>query len=94
MVIIAETGEQGIKEIQNHTDYNLAFIDIGLPDMSGLEVIRKIKQMNSRIIVIAQTAYAMDKNRTQCLKAGADEYIAKPVNEMNLLRMMKKCMKQ
>jgi CheY-like chemotaxis protein len=58
--------------------------------MSGLEVIKKIKQINNKILVIAQTAYAMNENRTQCISAGADDYIAKPIDKMNFLQMIKK----
>jgi hypothetical protein len=89
-VITADTGEQGIKEIQNHTDFDLAIIDIGLPDMSGLEAIKKIKKINKKIPVLAQTAYAFNEDRKKCMNAGAVDYIAKPINEMDLLQMIKK----
>jgi CheY-like chemotaxis protein len=89
-VIIAETGEQGIKEIQDHTDFDVALIDIGLPDMSGLKAIQKIKQINNKIFIIAQTAYALSEDRNKCIKAGADDYIAKPIDSQNLLQMIRK----
>ena len=89
-VIIAETGEQGIKEIQNHTDFDLVLIDIGLPDMTGLKVIQKIKQINNQILVITQTAYAMSEDRNKCINAGADDYIAKPIDKKDLLQVIRK----
>lgn len=90
VIIIAETGKQGIEEVKKHTDLDLALIDIGLPDLNGLEVIKQIKQINNKILVLAQTAYASNEDRNKCITAGADDYIAKPINKMNLLQMIRK----
>ena len=89
-IIIAETGKKGIQEFQRHTDMDLALIDIRLPDINGLKVIRNIKQINSKIPVIAQTAYAKGEDRNKCINAGADDYIAKPIDRMEMLKMIDK----
>jgi CheY-like chemotaxis protein len=69
--------------------YDLVFMDVMMPEMSGLEATRVIRQRQkqksqfpnykSSIIIVAMTANAMQGDREKCLGAGMDDYIAKPV---------------
>ena len=87
-IIISETGEQALKQFGQDTTIDLVLMDIQLPDISGLEVTRKIKNVNQQIPIIAQTARAMTEDRERCIQAGADEYITKPIAIDDLLAII------
>jgi CheY-like chemotaxis protein len=61
-------------------------MDIGLPDINGLEVVRKIRETNQKVVIIAQTAYAMTDDRQKALEAGCNDYIAKPIKTKVFLK--------
>ena len=67
---------------------DLILMDIGLPDISGLDVTRLLKQDDhtKAIPIIAVTAFAMPGDEKKALESGCDAYIAKPINIDNLLR--------
>jgi two-component system OmpR family response regulator len=58
--------------------YDLLILDLGLPKMSGLEVLRRLRARNNRIPVLILTAADSVEQRVQGLDAGADDYMAKP----------------
>ncbi len=76
--------------LQKNTDVDIVLIDMMMPDMDGYEAVPIIKadQRYSHIPVIAVTAQAMKGDKEKCLSAGADNYIAKPVNIDALLQLM------
>ncbi|OGC11635.1 hypothetical protein A3K48_03950 [candidate division WOR-1 bacterium RIFOXYA12_FULL_52_29] len=58
--------------------YDLAFVDYKLPGMDGLEVLKKIKELDSAIEVIIVTAYATESSHANAITLGALEYLRKP----------------
>jgi CheY-like chemotaxis protein len=69
---------------------DLVLLDMGLPDMTGLEVVRRIKgdARTAGIVVVAVTGRDEDADRRACLAAGCAAYIVKPVNTQKLVREM------
>ncbi len=63
-------------------------MDVKMPGISGYEATLKIREKNKDVIIIAQTAYALEGEREKALKAGCNEYISKPINREKLLRMV------
>jgi two component transcriptional regulator, winged helix family len=59
-------------------DYDLIILDVGLPDVNGFEVLRRIRGQGSRIPVIMLTARSSVNDTVKGLEYGADDYIAKP----------------
>jgi signal transduction histidine kinase/CheY-like chemotaxis protein/PAS domain-containing protein len=59
---------------------DLILLDINMPIMNGFEVIRKIRESNPSIPIIAQTAYAMVEEKDKYLAVGCNDYISKPIN--------------
>jgi PAS domain S-box-containing protein len=64
--------------------YDAVLMDVQMPEMDGLEATRRIRNpktgvLNLRVPIIAMTAHAMKRDQDQCLEAGMDDYIAKPV---------------
>jgi CheY-like chemotaxis protein len=65
-------------------------MDIRMPDISGYEATRQIREFNREVVIIAQTAYGLLGDREKAIKAGCNDYIAKPINKNKLLAMIKK----
>jgi len=84
-VDFTDTGEKGLEYYQTNKTYSLILMDLKLPDMSGIDVTRKIRQTDTYTPIIAQTAYAMGEDKDKCLKAGCDEFITKPFNPQSLI---------
>ncbi len=74
--------------IQENKDIDLILMDVRLPDMNGLDLSAKIKSENQHVIIVAQTAFASEIERKDCLKAGCDNYISKPINKAKLLKIL------
>ncbi len=72
-----ETGGRAL-ELLREREYQVAFLDIRLPDVSGLEVLKSIKESGCRTEVIMQTAFASLKTTIEALNQGALSYILKP----------------
>lgn len=70
--------EEGLFEAQE-IDYSLAVVDLGLPGMSGLELIKRLRKSGSQLPVIVLTARTDVETIVQAMEAGADDYLKKPV---------------
>lgn len=88
-VIEAEDGESGL-ELVHELKPPLVLLDIGLPDIDGLEVVGRIKEDEelNGTFVIAITASAMRGDKERFLKAGCDDYMSKPIQAMALIEMV------
>lgn len=94
-MIEAIDGITGIKVVEESLP-DLILMDVNLPDIDGLEVTRKLKAMPHlcHIPIVALTANAMYGDREQCLKAGCDGYIAKPVARRELRNIVEHFLSQ
>ena len=86
-VLGAGTGEDALRLAADRLP-NLVLLDMGLPDMTGLDVVRRIKAdaETAGIAVVAVTGRDEDADRKACLAAGCAAYIVKPVNTKTLVR--------
>jgi CheY-like chemotaxis protein len=86
-VLGAGTGEDALRMAADRMP-DLVLLDMGLPDMTGLDVVRRIKADDSTagISVVAVTGRDEDSDRRACLAAGCAAYIVKPVNTQKLVR--------
>jgi DNA-binding NtrC family response regulator len=82
-VIAAESGEGGVRSFAESCP-DLVLLDVRLPDIDGLEVLRKIKEKNRRAIIVVMTAYDDMKTTVEAIKLGAFEYLVKPLNAAEL----------
>src|SRR4030042_1261615 len=76
-VIAVEDGYQALAKIENEK-WDLAIIDLKRPKMDGIEVLRKLNQVQSKLPVILITAYATVESAVLAMKEGAADYIVKP----------------
>src|SRR4051794_30845645 len=78
VVETATTGRDGLDIAEATTGIELVILDIGLPDISGLEVARKIRATGSEVAILMLTARDTVGDRVAGLDAGADDYLVKP----------------
>ena len=89
-----KNGKEGLQRFQKTKGISLILMDVRLPDISGLEVVKKIRTTNSKIPIIAQTAYTMDQNAKKCQEAGCNDYLTKPIDIQAMMKLMNKYFKQ
>ena len=61
-----------------------------MPGLDGYEATRKIRQFNTKVIIVAQTAFALTGDREKAVDAGCNDYIAKPIQKEKLLELLQK----
>lgn len=83
----ANKGETAIK-LSESNPYNLALLDVVLPDMDGTQLLVKLKQTMPRMRKIMITGHASFDNAVRAVNMGADGYLIKPVSPPELLRMI------
>ncbi|KPU43778.1 sporulation initiation phosphotransferase F [Oxobacter pfennigii] len=86
-VITAVDGQQAIEMIERE-NIDLIFLDIKMPEISGTEVLKKIRAMNKNMPVIIMTAFATVKNAVECTKLGAVAYLQKPFSADKVRTML------
>jgi DNA-binding NtrC family response regulator len=92
-VTTAQTGKEAIEK-SNKQFFNLALIDIRLPDMEGTELLTAMKETTPKMIKLIITGYPALANATKAVNKGADGYIVKPVNMNKLLETVKEHLKK
>ena len=93
LVDTAKDGEDAIQRAAT-TAYDLALIDIRLPDMDGTKLLTKMKDSTPRTVKIVVTGYPTLQNAVQAVKKGADGYVTKPVDIEKLLETISYHLKQ
>ncbi|NLM70368.1 MAG: response regulator [Synergistaceae bacterium] len=87
---LAKGGEEALRMVAEK-EFDLVFMDIQMPGMNGLDTTREIRARegaDTRLPVVAMTAYAMEGDRQMCLDAGMNDYIAKPVDPDELVEII------
>ncbi len=84
------TAEEAIDLISENKPFDLILMDLRLPGISGLEATSAIKALKPKMPVIAQTAYALNHDRSKAIAAGCDDYIAKPIDGDRLIELINK----
>uniref|UniRef100_A0A7V3E6F7 histidine kinase n=1 Tax=Ignavibacterium album TaxID=591197 RepID=A0A7V3E6F7_9BACT len=87
-VDVAENGTEGIK-LGTSKDYDLAVIDLKMPDIEGIEVLKNIKQKFPNTVCFIATAYASYDTAIEATKLGAQSYIPKPFTPEELISELK-----
>jgi PAS domain S-box-containing protein len=92
-ITVASDGKKAL-DILEDNNFDVILMDIQMPEMSGIDVtkiIRARERVTGKYVpIIATTAYAMNENREQILRAGMDEYISKPINMIELEQIINK----
>ena len=83
-VLSFNDGTTAIRTNISYDEYSLALIDLMLPDMSGMEIIKSIRRVTNIPIIII-TAKDNDTDKSLGLNLGADDYVVKPFHSLSLL---------
>jgi DNA-binding NtrC family response regulator len=80
----------GINALEKFKDssVDIALLDVDMPRMNGLELLKQLKEQNPGLIVIMMTAYASIENAVQAVKDGAYNFLSKPVESQNLIELI------
>jgi len=89
-ILTVSTGIEAIETCQKYPDIDLVLMDIQMPNLNGYEATRKIREFNKEVIIIAQTAFALEGDMEKAIEAGCNNYITKPINKMELQAMLQK----
>ena len=92
-IIIVGTGVEAVETCRNNPDIDLVLMDIQMPVIDGYEATRQIRQFNTDIVIIAQTAYTLTGDWGKSINAGCNDYISKPIMKDQLLNLLQKYFK-
>ncbi len=89
-ILKAKTGGEAVEVCRANPDIDLILMDIQMPEKNGYEATHQIREFNKEVIIIAQTAYGLTGDREKAIESGCNDYIAIPINKMELQAMMQK----
>jgi signal transduction histidine kinase/PAS domain-containing protein len=83
----AENGEEAVEMVKNN-DYSIVLMDMQMPVMDGLTATREIRKFNKNVPIIAMTANAFKEDAEDCLAAGMDAHVAKPLDVDSFMALL------
>ena len=90
-VIVGRSGTEAIEKLHKSEKVDIVLMDIMMPEMDGYAAMREIRKEErfSKLPIIAITAKAMKEDRINCIDAGANDYITKPINMEHIISLLK-----
>ncbi|HDS1735888.1 response regulator [Pseudomonas sp. BP8] len=91
IVEIGRNGREALEQLEQHDDIDLVLMDVMMPEMDGYEATRLIRKQPRwrKLPIIAVTAKAMKDDQQRCLQAGANDYLAKPIDLDRLFSLIR-----
>ena len=89
-VLRAANGKMAVKMCKKINNIDLVLMDIKMPEMNGIEATKQIRKIRKDLPIIAQTAYAMDSDKEDCLNAGCNDYFIKPISRNKFISVLSK----
>jgi signal transduction histidine kinase/ActR/RegA family two-component response regulator len=95
-LLTAKTGLEAVEICRNNPDIDLILMDIQMPLMNGYEATKEIRKFNTAVIILAQTAFALEGDKLKTIAAGCNDYISKPIKiqELSILLQHYFCKEQ
>jgi len=93
-IVAADNGREAV-ELLEREEFDLILMDVQMPELDGFEATRIIREKEKKedlppIPIIAMTAHAMKGDREQCIEAGMNDYVSKPINAKELFEVIEK----
>ena len=88
----AGNAREGLELLERRSDVDTVLMDVMMPEIDGYEAVRRIRAVprRSRLPIVALTAKAMPGDRERCLRAGFDDFLAKPIEVKNLVEAVRR----
>jgi signal transduction histidine kinase/CheY-like chemotaxis protein len=87
-ILTAQTGVEAVEICRNNPDLDLILMDIQMPLMNGYEATKEIRKFNKEVIILAQTAFALEGDRAKTIAVGCNGYISKPIKKEELSNLL------
>jgi len=87
---VSASGKDAVEKLAIDGAYSIVLTDLVMPEMDGIEVLKKIKQQNPHIAVVVMTSYGTITNAVEAMKLGAADYITKPFKRDELIVVIEK----
>ncbi len=87
-ILFAKTGREAVDICRKHKDIDAILMDIRMPKMNGFEATKEIRTFNKKVIILAQTAFALSGDREKAIEAGCTDYISKPIKKEKILQKL------
>ncbi len=84
----ATNGLEALELCRNISDFDLILMDVKMPKLDGYDTTKEIRKFNTKIQIIAQTAYALEGEKEKAIQAGCNAYISKPIRKNELIQMI------
>jgi PAS domain S-box-containing protein len=81
-------GRDAINFLRSEDNIDVVLMDIRLPDIDGITATKLIREFNTRVPIIAQTAYASNEDKLKCLRSGCNYHVPKPINRNQLISVI------
>ncbi len=91
--VTAYTGKEAITKLATTPDIALMILDVMMPNMSGIEVVKQVRK-DSQIPIIIVSAKTADMDKIQGLITGADDYVTKPFNPLEVMARVKSLLRR
>jgi len=90
-IVCSKNGKEALSKLEKHDDIAMILMDIMMPEMDGYEAMQEIRKQPRfrKLPIIALTAKAMKGDKAKCIEAGANDYLAKPVDTDQLISLMR-----
>jgi CheY-like chemotaxis protein len=85
--VIVDDGQAAVEQALRH-EFDLILMDMQMPRLNGFEAARKLRKQGFRTPIVALTAGAIKGDERKCIEAGCDEYLTKPIDRKELLRVL------
>ncbi len=87
-ILKAKNGLNAVEICRDNPDLDLILMDIQMPIMNGYEATKEIRKFNTDVVILAQTAFALEGDKEKTIEAGCNGYISKPINKVELSRLI------
>jgi PAS domain S-box-containing protein len=87
-ILLAKTGREAVDICRKHKDIDIILMDVRMPEMNGFEATKEIRTFNKKVIILAQTAFALSGDREKAIEAGCTDYISKPIKKEKILQKL------
>ena len=91
--ITAYNGKEALTKLNTNPDISLVILDIMMPEMDGMEVIKQVRK-DSSIPILVVSAKTTDMDKIQGLITGADDYVTKPFNPLEVMASVKSLLRR